>query len=189
MIAQDIYYLRLARKAAESSSCQAISVGAVLVQGSLLVEACNSTPPGYTGCRELGYCYPGFAYCTDKDAPPSRAIHAEASAIAIAVRDGIPLQGSTVYTTLEPCLQCLKLIVSSGIKRIVYETPFPKYHGNLAWQQWRSLIEIEQVVVPPDLEQQELSSLGGDRSPSLFLTKLHSFPASAAAIFARIRRG
>ena len=55
---------------------------------------------------------------------PSRSIHAEANAIAQAAKHGINTSNSIAYVTLEPCLSCLKLIISSGIREVYYETPF-----------------------------------------------------------------
>jgi dCMP deaminase len=55
---------------------------------------------------------------------PSRAVHAEANAIAQAAKHGISTQGASIYVTLEPCLSCLKLIISAGIQKVFYETPF-----------------------------------------------------------------
>jgi dCMP deaminase len=55
---------------------------------------------------------------------PSRAVHAEANAIAQAAKHGIATDGACIYVTLEPCLSCLKLIISAGIQEVFYETPF-----------------------------------------------------------------
>jgi dCMP deaminase len=54
---------------------------------------------------------------------PSRAVHAEANAIAQAAKHGIATAGASIYVTLEPCLSCLKLSISAGIREIFYETP------------------------------------------------------------------
>ena len=55
---------------------------------------------------------------------PSRAVHAEANAIAQAAKHGISTEGASIYVTLEPCLSCLKLIISAGIREVFYETAF-----------------------------------------------------------------
>jgi dCMP deaminase len=55
---------------------------------------------------------------------PSRAVHAEANAIAQAAKHGISTAGGSIYVTLEPCISCLKLIISAGIKHVFYETDF-----------------------------------------------------------------
>jgi dCMP deaminase len=55
---------------------------------------------------------------------PSRAVHAEANAIAQAAKHGISTNGASIYVTLEPCVSCLKIIISAGIKEVFYETDF-----------------------------------------------------------------
>jgi dCMP deaminase len=53
-----------------------------------------------------------------------RSAHAEANAISLAAKKGVCLEGSTIYCTLEPCITCAKLIVTSGITRVIYEHPY-----------------------------------------------------------------
>jgi len=60
--------------------------------------------------------------CDASKSLPSRAIHAEANAIAQAAKYGISTEGAKIYVTLEPCLSCLKLIISAGIDEVYYET-------------------------------------------------------------------
>jgi len=55
---------------------------------------------------------------------PSRAVHAEANAIAAAAKHGISTAGASIYVTLEPCIYCLKLVISAGIREVFYETGF-----------------------------------------------------------------
>jgi dCMP deaminase len=84
----------------------------------------NGSPSGSAHCTTQGYCYPGLSSCDASKTLPSRAVHAEANAIAQAAKHGISTEGASIYVTLEPCLSCLKLIISAGIKEIFYETPF-----------------------------------------------------------------
>jgi dCMP deaminase len=74
---------------------------------------------------------------------PSRAVHAEANAIAQAAKNGIPTAGASIYVTLEPCLSCLKLIISAGIGEVFYETP---YEGASS-QYIRDLFTADDLVV------------------------------------------
>jgi dCMP deaminase len=62
--------------------------------------------------------------CNVSKTLPSRSVHAEANAIAQAAKHGISTSGASIYVTLEPCLTCLKLIISAGIKEVFYETTF-----------------------------------------------------------------
>jgi dCMP deaminase len=118
----------LAKLAATRSTCLAVPVGAVIVkQRQVLATGYNGPPSGSPHCTAQGFCYPGLPSCDASRTLPSRAIHAEANAIAQAARHGIATEGATLYVTLAPCLSCLKLIISAGIREVVYETPF---HGD-----------------------------------------------------------
>lgn len=116
------YFLAIARTAATRTTCLASPVGAVIVRDKqILATGYNGAPSGSSHCTEQGYCYPGVDICSQSSLP-SRAIHAEANAIAQCARHGIPTEGAIIYITLEPCLNCLKLIIAAGIKEIYFET-------------------------------------------------------------------
>jgi dCMP deaminase len=120
----DEYFMMIAKLAAVRSTCLAFPVGAVIVKDrQILATGYNGSPPGSPHCTMQGFCYEGLSKCTDNNLP-SRSIHAEANAIAQAAKHGIRTNGATIYVTLEPCLACLKLIISAGIKEIFYETQF-----------------------------------------------------------------
>ncbi|MGL5032277.1 MAG: deoxycytidylate deaminase, partial [Microcystaceae cyanobacterium] len=119
------YFLMMAKLAATRSTCLAFPVGAVIVKDrQLLATGYNGSPSGSVHCTAQGYCYPGLETCAASSSLPSRAVHAEANAIAQAAKHGISTQGATIYITLEPCISCLKLIISAGIKEVFYETSF-----------------------------------------------------------------
>lgn len=121
----DEYFLMLAKLAATRSTCLAFPVGAVIVkEKQVLATGYNGSPSGSEHCTTQGYCYPGLSSCDASKTMPSRAVHAEANAIAQAAKNGIPTVGASIYVTLEPCLSCLKLLISAGIHEILYETPF-----------------------------------------------------------------
>lgn len=121
----DEYFLMLAKLAATRSTCLAFPVGAVIVKNKqVLATGYNGSPSGSAHCTAQGFCYPGLSSCDASKAMPSRAVHAEANAIAQAAKHGIPTEGASIYVTLEPCLSCLKLIVSAGIREVFYETAF-----------------------------------------------------------------
>lgn len=116
--------MMIAKLSAVRSTCLAFPVGAVIVKDrQILATGYNGSPPGSPHCTAQGYCYEGLKKCTDNNLP-SRSIHAEANAIAQAAKHGIRTEGATIYVTLEPCLSCLKLIISAGIKQVFYETVF-----------------------------------------------------------------
>jgi len=121
----DEYFLMLAKLAATRSTCLAFPVGAVIVKNKqVLATGYNGPPSGSAHCTAQGYCYPGLSSCDASKAMPSRAVHAEANALAQAGKHGIPTDGASIYITLEPCLACLKLIISAGIREVFYETTF-----------------------------------------------------------------
>ena len=121
------YFLMMAKLAATRSTCQAFPVGAVIVKDrQLLATGYNGSPSGSAHCTAQGYCYPDLETCAASSTLPSRAVHAEANAIAQAAKHGISTQGASIYVTLEPCISCLKLIISAGIQEVFYETSFNK---------------------------------------------------------------
>jgi dCMP deaminase len=121
----DEYFLMLAKLAATRSTCLAFPVGAVIVKDrQVLATGYNGSPSGSVHCTAQGFCYPGLSSCDASSTMPSRAVHAEANAIAQAAKHGISTNGASIYVTLEPCVSCLKLIISAGIKEVFYETDF-----------------------------------------------------------------
>ncbi|MEB3359872.1 MAG: dCMP deaminase family protein [Synechococcales bacterium] len=127
----DEYFLMLAKLAATRSTCLSFPVGAVVVKDKQVVATGYNGPPSKSShCVDQGYCYPGLSRCDASKSKPSRAIHAEANAIAQAAKHGILTDKAKIYVTLEPCLYCLKLIISAGIEEVIYETPSFKNEGS-----------------------------------------------------------
>ena len=121
----DEYFLMLAKLAATRSTCLAFPVGAVIAKNrQVLATGYNGSPSGSVHCTAQGFCYPGLSSCDASKTLPSRAVHAEANAIATAAKHGISTAGSSIYVTLEPCIYCLKVIISAGIREVFYETVF-----------------------------------------------------------------
>jgi len=75
-----------------------------------------------------------------------RSAHAEANAIALAAKKGVALEGGTIYCTLEPCITCAKLIIMSGISRVIfehgYDSPIPERD-----RYWKSVLSSSNVTV------------------------------------------
>jgi dCMP deaminase len=121
----DEYFMMLAKITATRSTCLAFPVGATIVKDrQVLATGYNGSPSGSAHCTTLGYCYPELSACNVSKILPSRSVHAEANAIAQAAKHGISTGGASIYVTLEPCLSCLKLIISAGIREVFYETTF-----------------------------------------------------------------
>lgn len=111
-ISRDEKLARAAELEALRSTCCRKQVGAIISRdGRTLISGYNGAPSG------LPHCEP--ATC-NKDRPCTRTVHAEANAIAFAARHGIAIEGATLHVTVSPCNDCAKLIINSGIKRVVY---------------------------------------------------------------------
>jgi len=106
----DKRYLRMARIWAENSYCQRRKVGALLVKDQMIIsDGYNGTPAGFENV------------CEDENGVTKPyVLHAEANAITKVARIGNSSEGSTLYITASPCLECSKLIIQAGIKRVVY---------------------------------------------------------------------
>lgn len=151
------YFLMIAKLAATRSTCLAFPVGAVIVKDrQVLATGYNGSPSGSVHCTAQGFCYPGLDSCDQSSSLPSRAVHAEANAIAQAAKHGISTQGATIYVTLEPCLSCLKLIISAGIREVFYETPFNKGEKALVRDSFvkDGLVILKPIQLSPEIAQQ-----------------------------------
>ncbi|MTJ07272.1 dCMP deaminase family protein [Anabaena sp. UHCC 0204] len=167
----DEYFLMLAKLAATRSTCLAFPVGAVIVKNKQVVATgYNGSPSGSAHCTTQGYCYPGLSSCDASKTLPSRAVHAEANAIAQAAKYGISTDGSSIYVTLEPCLSCLKLIISAGIKEIFYETSFNSGEKALVRDSFvhEGLVTIKQVQLSENIAKKAASFLLSSISVSDF---------------------
>ncbi len=123
----DENFIKIAQEIASASKCVSKKVGAVIVKdGRILSTGYNGTPAGYINCCE---------YWDDKytsshhEWSKTYEIHAEMNAIIWAARKGISIEDSTIYVTLEPCSECSKNIIASGIKKIVYLKPYEHNHS------------------------------------------------------------
>lgn len=106
----DIRYLRMARIWAENSYCERRKVGALVVKDKMIIsDGYNGTPSGFENKCEDG-----------NNVTLPYVLHAEANAITKLARSSNNSDGSTLYVTASPCIECSKLIIQSGIKRVVY---------------------------------------------------------------------
>ncbi len=106
----DERYLRMARIWAENSYCQRRKVGALVVKDKMIIsDGYNGTPSGFENVCE-----------DDNNVTKPYVLHAEANAITKLARSSNNSDGSTLYVTASPCIECAKLIIQSGIKRVVY---------------------------------------------------------------------
>ena len=105
----DLRYSRMARIWAENSYCKRRQVGALVVKDKMIIsDGYNGTPSGFENV------------CEDNNVTKPYVLHAEANAITKLARSSNNSEGSTLYVTASPCIECAKLIIQSGIKRVVY---------------------------------------------------------------------
>ena len=118
----DKIFINIATEIASASKCVSKQVGAVIVKdGRILSTGYNGTPPGYQNCCDF---WKGEYTSEHHEWSKTYEIHAEMNAIIWAARKGISIEGGTIYVTLEPCSECSKNLIASGIKRIVYKKSY-----------------------------------------------------------------
>ena len=122
----DEYYMKQAHIQKEKSSCIRAKVGAVIVKnGAIISQGYNNVTGGVDDCGKRGCIRDIMHIPHGERREVCRAICAEQVAITEAARNGIKLDGATIYTTTYPCYICSKLIASSGIKEIIYDEEYP----------------------------------------------------------------
>lgn len=158
----DEYFMMMAKLAATRSTCYSRPVGAVIVKDKrLLSTGYNGAPPGTWHCTDEQQCYwrqPENQVAGIEPRELSRAIHAEMNAIAHAARNGISIEGGTLYCTLSPCVNCFKVVISAGIKEIFFEHiyDFNNQSGDKFllnyYKQYSELITVKQLhITDPSL--------------------------------------
>ena len=122
----DRVYMDMAYEQAEKSTCIRAKVGAVLVKDGLVVaQGYNNVVGGIRDCRDVGCIRDILNIPSGTRREVCRAICAEQLAISEAARNGVEIDGSIAYITTFPCYICAKLLVSSGIKEIIYDVDYP----------------------------------------------------------------
>lgn len=120
-------FMNLATDLALRSHCVKAQVGAVLAKDTRIISiGYNGPPAGTHNCDEE---WPETGCPRDARGSCSLALHAEENAILYAVKNGANLEGSTLYTTLSPCLPCARLIFSAGIKHVYFMKSYAEYKG------------------------------------------------------------
>lgn len=109
-LALDIRYLRMAKIWSENSYCKRRKVGALLVKDKMIIsDGFNGTPSGFPNVCE-----------DESNVTFPYVLHAEANAITKVARSNNSSDGSTLYVTASPCIECAKLIIQAGIRRVVF---------------------------------------------------------------------
>ncbi len=132
---RDYLYMRMARTWAENSYCVRRKVGALLVKDQMIIsDGYNGTPSGFENVCEdennVSYPY---------------VLHAEANAISKVARSNNSSDRATLYVTASPCLECSKLIIQAGIKRVVYGEEYRLMDGvNLLRKAGIEVVRLEE---------------------------------------------
>ena len=138
----DLRYLRMARIWAENSYCERRKVGALIVKDKMIIsDGYNGTPAGFENvCEDENHLTKPYV------------LHAEANAITKIARSGTNSAGATLYVTDAPCIECSKLIIQSGIKKVFYARQYRLTDGIDLLQ--RAGIEVH--YLPLDTPTEEL---------------------------------
>ena len=129
----DEKYLAMAEVWAGNSYCRRRQVGALLVKdGMIISDGYNGTPSGFENICE-----------DESGATKPYVLHAEANAISKVAKSGNSSDGATLYVTASPCIECAKLIIQAGIKRVVYKDEYRLTDGIDLLR--RAGIEVEKV--------------------------------------------
>lgn len=132
----DLRYLRMARIWAENSYCKRRQVGALIVKDKMIIsDGYNGTPSGFENVCE-----------DENNVTKTYVLHAEANAITKIAHSSNSSEGATMYVTASPCIECAKLIIQSGIRRVVYSEKYRLEDGiNLLKR-----AGIETIYINPD---------------------------------------
>lgn len=129
----DEKYMAMARIWAGNSYCKRRQVGALIVKDRMIIsDGYNGTPSGFENV------------CEDENGiTKPYVLHAEANAITKVAKSGNSADGATLYVTASPCVECAKLIIQSGIRRVVYSDEYRLTDGIDLLR--RAGVELEQV--------------------------------------------
>jgi len=115
----DRRYLEMALIWAKNSYCKRRQVGALIVKDKMIIsDGYNGTPAGFENeCED------------ENNKTKPYVLHAEANAITKVAKSNNSSEGATLYVTTAPCLECAKLIIQAGIKRVVYCNEYSNHEG------------------------------------------------------------
>ena len=131
----DKRYLEMARIWAKNSYCKRRQVGALIVKGKMIIsDGYNGTPSGFENICE-----------DENEKTKPYVLHAEANAITKVAKSNNSSEGATLYVTTSPCMECSKLIIQSGIKRVVFNDKYRNEEGLRLLE--RANIEIKHLEI------------------------------------------
>lgn len=134
----DQRYLKMAAIWAQNSYCKRRQVGALLVKNKMIIsDGYNGTPSGFEN------------NCEDENGlTKPYVLHAEANAITKVAKSGNSSEGATLYVTSSPCMECSKLIIQAGIKRVVFTENYRLEDGiNLLRRANIEVVQVENALI------------------------------------------
>lgn len=143
----DQYFMDIALVVASRSTCMRRKVGALLVRDRrILATGYNGAPSALDHCQDVGCVRSELNVPAGERHELCRGLHAEQNVIIQAAVHGVPVSGSKLYTTLEPCSVCAKMLINAGINEIVYI----KSYGDLLARKLLEQAEIRVTAFPGD---------------------------------------
>jgi dCMP deaminase len=126
----DEYFMGITEQVAGRATCLRRRVGAVLVKDRrILATGYNGTPRGLAHCAEVGCLRERTGVASGERHELCRGIHAEQNAVIQAALHGIAIEGSTLYSTTEPCSLCAKILINAGVVEIIFAESYPDELG------------------------------------------------------------
>jgi dCMP deaminase len=122
----DEYFMEITELVSKRSTCLRRKVGAVIVQDKrILTTGYNGAPRGLSHCLEIGCLREIKKVASGERQELCRGLHAEQNAIVQAALHGLSIKSSVLYCTTQPCVTCAKMIINSGIRKIIYKEKYP----------------------------------------------------------------
>ncbi len=122
----DEYFISISKNVSQLSTCERHHVGAVIAKDKhILTTGYNGAPKGTAHCTDIGCVRIKENIPSGTHQEKCRAVHAEQNAIIQAAYHGVSIAGGTLYCTHQPCILCAKMIINSGIQRVVYLQDYP----------------------------------------------------------------
>lgn len=136
--------MQMAQVVAGRSTCLRRQVGAVIVKDKqILSTGYNGSPSGLAHCAETGCLRQKLEIPSGERSEICRAVHAEQNALVQAAKHGVSINGADIYTTVQPCVLCTKLIINAGIKRVFYTYTYPdSLAGEMAAEAQLELVQL-----------------------------------------------
>jgi dCMP deaminase len=148
----DEYFMNMVEVIASRGTCDRGRTGVVIVKDKrILSTGYVGSPPGLDHCDKVGHLMKKVVHQDGRESHHClRTLHAELSAIAWAAKNGISLNGATLYCKMAPCFHCAKMLVSAGIIRIVCQK---RYHDDSEAREVFEKAGIELEVLNEEVEK------------------------------------